>query len=569
MVLLVLALAGALLFLRLGERSLWGPEGRWASVAREMRLSSNYFWPTINGVGYYDKPLLSYWLVLGAAHLTGGLNEAATRLPSAVSGLLGVGLLVLLARKLYDARTALLASFILATSYSYVFFSRTASADIETVTGVLAALCLFAHNEERANGWWVAGFWLIMAVTSLTKGLLGFVLPLLVIGTYSLLAEGWRGLVDRIFHGPLEKRLTWLVSRGRWFFNWKTIAAVALAGVIYYLPFALSQSRTHMNTGLYMVFRENVVRFFRPFDHPGPVYLYAYAIFKLMAPWCVFLPAALVQTQARSESKSDRFTLAYFWATFVFFTLSGSRREYYLLSILPAAALLVARLFAARRAELDKRARWLLDASYVLGTLVILVLGVVALLPPALRPGALSDLPGVPAPMVFGLFWLLMFASVVYALPSLRPERMALSVSVIAYLSLLHLFVFALPESESYRGEKEFAQAVRARLGDELSQLVLYRTGDPGLIFYLAAPGPLKYYGNASDLLPLLENNSSLWVISRDRRLADLARRGAVVAEEHEYGLLRSPHHYINHVLLRFGPAGAERTPTPRSPVTE
>jgi hypothetical protein len=29
-----------------------------------------------------------------------------------------------------------------------------------------------------------------------------------------------------------------------------------------------------------------------------------------------------------------------FWATFVFFTLSGSRRSYYILPILPAAAIL-------------------------------------------------------------------------------------------------------------------------------------------------------------------------------------------------------------------------------------
>src|SRR5690349_21288296 len=67
-------LAALLFFLRLGVRALWASEGRWAEVAREMLHSSNYFWPTINGTLYYDKPLLSYWFIVAATYLTGGLN---------------------------------------------------------------------------------------------------------------------------------------------------------------------------------------------------------------------------------------------------------------------------------------------------------------------------------------------------------------------------------------------------------------------------------------------------------------------------------------------------------------
>ena len=186
----VVALAAALFLVRLGARALWASEGRWAEVVREMQLSSNYFWPTINGALYYDKPLLSYWFIVAATRVTGGLNEAATRLPSAVFGLAGVILIIVMARRLYDRATAAWAGFILATSFSYVFFARHASADVETTTGVLAALTLFVWHREHRDGWWVVGLWLIMAATALTKGLQGFALPLMVIGLYSLLAEG-------------------------------------------------------------------------------------------------------------------------------------------------------------------------------------------------------------------------------------------------------------------------------------------------------------------------------------------------------------------------------------------
>ena len=169
----VVLLAATIFLLRLGDRSFWGSESRWGEITREMQLTGNYFWPTINGEVYYDKPLLSYWLIAATAYLTGDLNELTVRLPSALAGLLDVALLMVLTRQIYDDRTAVLAGCILATSYSYVFWSRVASADIENVTGVLAALTLYFRNQERPTGWWVIGLWLIMAVTSLTKGLLG------------------------------------------------------------------------------------------------------------------------------------------------------------------------------------------------------------------------------------------------------------------------------------------------------------------------------------------------------------------------------------------------------------
>jgi len=139
-----------------------------------------------------------------------------------LAGLFGVALLIVLTRQLYGGRTAVIAGLILATSYSYVFWSRAASADMETVTGVLAALTLYFRNRERPNGWWIVGLWLAMALTSLTKGLQGFALPLLIIGVYSLLSDGWRNLaeknVTRAFEGPahvlcLAKRLGFSIKR--------------------------------------------------------------------------------------------------------------------------------------------------------------------------------------------------------------------------------------------------------------------------------------------------------------------------------------------------------------------
>ena len=92
----MLACAAILFLARLGQRALWSEELRWSEIPREMQLNSRYLWPTINGRTYYDKPLGSYWLVLLASQVNGSVDEWAARLPSALSGVLGVLLLLLL-----------------------------------------------------------------------------------------------------------------------------------------------------------------------------------------------------------------------------------------------------------------------------------------------------------------------------------------------------------------------------------------------------------------------------------------------------------------------------------------
>ena len=132
-----------------------------------------------------------------------------------------------------------------------------------------------------------------------------------------------------------------VIDRNRWLFNWHTVAASAGRSRVY-MPVRIS-ARIMGTQGLDMVYRENVVRFFDPFDHRGPIY--SLPLRDLRAdgavarccrpPWCRRISAA----HQRRAGQSDRFALVYFWSTFIFFTLSGSRRSYYILPILPPAAI--------------------------------------------------------------------------------------------------------------------------------------------------------------------------------------------------------------------------------------
>ena len=70
----------------LGSYPLFTPdEGRYSEVAREMLVSGDYITPRLNGVGFFDKPVLYYWLQACALKIF-GLNEWALRFRSALIG---------------------------------------------------------------------------------------------------------------------------------------------------------------------------------------------------------------------------------------------------------------------------------------------------------------------------------------------------------------------------------------------------------------------------------------------------------------------------------------------------
>jgi 4-amino-4-deoxy-L-arabinose transferase-like glycosyltransferase len=548
----VLILAAILFLVRLGARALWSSEFRWAEIAREMLATHNYFWPTINGHVYYDKPLGSYWLVIFSTPFTGGLDEAATRLPCAIAGIVAVAILMILVRRLYDARTAILAGVILATSFSFVFFSRHASADVETLTGELAALLLFKRNEDRGGGLWVVGLWLIMAATSLTKGLLGFALPLLVIGVYSCLRDGWAQFFQEVVRGSVADRIKRLIERNRWFFNWYTVAGVAVGGLVYYIPFEISSRMMGSEKGLAMVYRENVVRFFHPFDHRGPIYLYVYVIFGLMAPWSALLPAALIETHslrhANAESaRADRFALVYFWATFVFFTVSGSRRSYYILPILPAAAILVARTLAYPGELRSMIARRLLIAGYAVVAFTAIA-GIVLLIPAwAILPSPYDALPDLPAKPAFIVFWIVSLAAIIYTIRKFSAYRVAISAGAIAYLAMTYIYIFAMPAAEAYRGEKPFGYAALNKIGGSTDHLVLFKTEGP--LFYLNPPMPLPEFDKKQDLQDAIAKGSAKWMIVRRRDMPKLDTPTTIELSEASYPW-ETDYNYRNKVVL-------------------
>nr|AFZ61496.1 mannosyltransferase family protein [Pseudomonas fluorescens] len=320
--LLLLGVTAVLLLTGLGARDLWGPETRWANIALQMLQSGDYFDPYLKGAPYYDKPLPSYWLVTASAHLLGGLGPWSLRLPSVIGAWLSVWLVYLIGEQLLRKGTGLIAGWMLATTFYFLFWARVATADVLTVCGVLAAVWWYWRGPEDTRLGRYTVFFLLLAVTSLFKGLIGFVLPGLVLLPH-LLAE----------------------HRYKRHLNLRLVCALLIAAAVYAVPFVLSHvygAPSYGSSGLALVFRENVVRFFDPFDHMGPIYTYLIYLPAYTLPWvpCWLLGLWLALRHWRHTPPNVRWLVWGLGLLFVFFTASGSRRSYYVLPLVPFAQLL-------------------------------------------------------------------------------------------------------------------------------------------------------------------------------------------------------------------------------------
>ncbi len=319
---LLLGVSAIALLLGLGQRELWGAETRWANIALQMLQSGDYFDPYLKGGAYYDKPLPSYWLITATARLLGGLGHWSLRLPSVIAAWLSIWLVYLIGEQLFRKGTGLIAGWLLATTFYFLVWSRVATADVLTVFGVLAAVWWYWRGPLDTRFSRYVAFFLTLALTSLLKGLIGFILPALML-------------------------LPHLLGEGRWkrHLNLRLVAALVVAGLVYMIPFVLSHlygEPSYGENGLGLVIRENIVRFFKPFDNFGPVYTYFIYLPVYTLPWapCWIIGLWLAVRNWRTTDANTRWLVLGLVLMFAFFTACGSRRSYYVLPLVPFAQLL-------------------------------------------------------------------------------------------------------------------------------------------------------------------------------------------------------------------------------------
>ena len=450
---LALAACALLLFFGgLGAFPLLEPdEGRYAEIPREMLARHDFVTPRLNGVLYLEKPPLYYWLNAAALSV---LERPATacRLASACFGLAGVGLAWLLGLSIGGDRGGgwlCCAALVLGSSPMWVALSRANIIDMTLTFFLCATLTCFWLAQERERGargerllW--HGMFLAAALATLSKGLIGFVIPGAVIFFFLLFARRWRLLL----------RVPWMTGTGLF--------------LLVAVPWHVLAARRNPEFLWYYFVHEHWLRYTTPEANRQEPFWYFAAVLALgMLPWAGLLPAAgrLFRGAGRLRERPGLIFLAC-WAGFIllFFSASQSKLAPYILSAFPPIAVLIA--LAIEESRLRSWAR----AGGVAGALAV------ALLAAALLWASLGRIPRLStgfAPVLFA-----------FALPALIAALLAVGWwwrhgagrlrSVMALAAASALIVGCLwsagPRVAANRSSARMARALAPRLapGDEV-----------------------------------------------------------------------------------------------------
>lgn len=311
------------LFCMLGAYPAARSEARWFQVVREMLRSGDWLHPTINGNPYFDKPLVSYWLAAILAKLSGGeVTEFICRVPSVFFALLAIKCTMSIAEFLTRSKRAgMLAGWLLLSSYPLMIWGRLAEADMEQTGFIVAAVATYLKYREKPGFGSYLLFWGLCAIGAQTKGLAALIIPPML------------AVIDIAIRKDWKKHIS-LSGVGAFF-----------CGILIYLvPFILEMVTAHGYgaNGLLLVFRENLVRVFNPWDHKSlSPFCYFEYVPTFLLPWTLYFLLALVDTvikwikERKAADKENLWIVLSIVAIFLLFSVSRSRRSYYILPIVP------------------------------------------------------------------------------------------------------------------------------------------------------------------------------------------------------------------------------------------
>ncbi len=331
--LLLLAFALAYLAL-LGVRPLFNPdEGRYVDIPTEMLASHDFVLPHLNGVAYLEKPPLQYWLSAATLSVFGH-NEWAGRLVAALAALLGVVTVRRLALRLYGPERARFAAIMTASMLLYVLMGQLTTLDMllsTWLTIAIAGFCLAQADREHAptaTRQWMLVCWAAMGAATLTKGLIGLVLPGGVLVLYTLLQRDWTAWR----HLHLGKGL------------------LLCAAIV--VPWFVMVERAYPGAFDFLIIREHFQRYLtKMHDRYEPWWFFIEIIAAGSLPWLPQIVSAYLYgwraRVARGHFDADR--VLWVAAVFIvaFYSASDSKLAPYVLPVLPALALLGSRIDAA------------------------------------------------------------------------------------------------------------------------------------------------------------------------------------------------------------------------------
>lgn len=324
-------------------------EGRYVGVAWDMVRFDSTWTPLLNGLPYFHKPPLFYWLN-EFSFLVFGANEWAARVPSILVAWLTVAALYLFVRRHRGTEVATVATIALVTMP--YFYGASQYANLDMLVAAMICLTIMAgaeavsrrvNDEPYAKGFAIAaGVFAALAV--LSKGLIGVVLPGGVLFFWLLATRRWQGFA--VLLGPGVWVGFALVS-----VPWFVAMELQHPGFLHYF-FVYQHFERYLTTG---------------FNQQKPLWFFLPVVFGMSLPWSAWL-LRYIWRPGSVRGQASWFWLMSLWMVviIVFFSIPDSKLIGYTVPVLaPLAVLIAEAIVAGMKGDHPKRVLHWFGVSFV------------------------------------------------------------------------------------------------------------------------------------------------------------------------------------------------------------
>lgn len=329
----------------LWAKDVWfSDEARHAAVLVQMIERGHWLVLHLGDAFYPDKPPLYFWVLAAISQVSGSTAPSVFMAGAAVSAFVFL-IATIRAAGLFglSRQVALLAGLLLISNYYFILRAHFPRMDLLFATFILLShVCFFqAVTASQRQLLWTTAAFLMAALATLTKGPVGFVLP----------------LVGILIFLVLERRTRAIFSR-----------KMMVGSLAFIVPMLLYL------TGVYLISGEAFIRAIlidqtlqRALDTPrlqGPIYYYLAKLPEIFLPWSlilVFLPwrrmlASHRKNQSSAKSPGQRYLFISAATSLAVISVFDYKITFLLITLLPQVALLCAihlhRLEKSRRTAL-------------------------------------------------------------------------------------------------------------------------------------------------------------------------------------------------------------------------
>lgn len=321
-------------FVTLNSYPLLSPdETRYSEIARELLAQGQYITPTLNNMIFFDKPILYYWLSIIAFKLF-GIHPFATRFFPTVFAIITLIATYFFTYHIRNKHTALLAFVILGTAPLFWGGAHYSNMDMEVAALITLSLYSFYIGINNKKSGFIYASYLLAGLAFLTKGLIGIVFPMMIIGLWIMIGNQWQLLKKmKIFSGLA---LFFLVV-SPWFY----MVQKQNAGFFHFF-FVVQQTQRYLTNH---------------FNSQHHFWFYPAVILVGIIPWTYWTIQAfiqMIQVGIRQRKGLESYLLCWFFSVLIFFSIPTSKLIGYILPLFAPLAIIIALYLAERWKDREK-----------------------------------------------------------------------------------------------------------------------------------------------------------------------------------------------------------------------